>query len=157
MIGEVLRACSVVIIRFRVIGRSGTGRAGVEAEPIDGREDRIEFFVACNRYDVVQFYDGFIKIIIRRSRRRDRHFGPSGKDHRIAAAVISNTVSGDIDLSGAIGQFRAVSIRNGESVRIRVILIMKDDIGVFGEFGVEMDFLCLCDRRDIVEIISGIR
>ena len=157
IISQVVRAFAVDEIRFRIIGRAGAGIARVEGDPVNGCEDRIEFLVAAYSDGVIQLFNGFVLIIVRRAGRRDRHFGPAGENHIIVAAMIGDAVTSDVYACRTVDQLFSNRIRRWECTRVGVILIVENDIGVTSEFCVKVDFLVLGDFRDVVKVIGVFR
>ena len=147
--GQVLRSDAVIVCGIRDEGCAGTAGSGIEADPFDRLEDRIEME---RRGDPDLAVVGFNLLylttvnIVRVTRIFDRRSGPADELHLVVVDVVRVLIC-DAELRDVDRDF--VNIRGqrihtpGKGDRIRVagtvILVMENDVLIIGESCVEMD------------------
>ena len=150
-IARIAHRIAFEIVSGSIIDRALAGLGGIEAQPVNGLEDRIELRLS-GYHDALVVY----LLVKTRARRGNRRIGPAEESH--VRPVIRFGVAGAhiVDPDGhflfALRQFHAAGIRKREGAGRLVVLAVKQDFDIIGEDRIQVDHAVFGDL-DVVEIV----
>ena len=162
--GQARRTDAVIVVGVGIIRRVGAGRAGIEADPFDRPENRVEMAgpIGVIPSICVGLYllDRIAVVIVQRARRAYRSKRPAHKDHLGIVHVIRVFV-GDAVLAqlhapvfaGLSVQIQTAGERYREGAGFLIVLIMENGEIVVREFGVQMHHVVRIKLERLAEII----